>query len=492
MRRLDRIAVRRALLLAVASLPFLGAAPVRGPCDNIPPYERFQGVTAGEGLDGSQFYARYGFTPNVVELLKECSNTGAGGAPACPNVAVTPLETRVTGPQGGTNVDAKVVVVNSQGFRVDWSFSEHPDGSLGPSPLVPAQVGAEARFGSRYFFAGPGPNGIEVSATDVQWGGLGTVLRDCALSVTVQGSAPVTVPTDGTPTIVPYDASAAPSGVPVEYQVSCTFDLPADCANVPAGTPCNLVAPPFDLAGHLAVEIGPPRLGCRSDAMCDAAAPFCVSGTCRDGQEGTRCSNALDCDGSLFCSGATGRCVDGGAGDACQDDLDCPNAQGCASLTCRDGNEGDFCDSEGDCSASSPFCVQPPGQFTGFCHRGALGSSCADASDCGLGLDCLGPSFNKTCVQCASDADCASGGSCLGGVCALAPAPVCASNANCTAPEVCSFQGLGQPMRCRYDCFLTNPCTGAGETCAGDRCLECVADTDCGPGRMCLAERCVP
>jgi hypothetical protein len=217
-----------------------------------------------------------------------------------------------------------------------------------------------------------------------------------------------------------------------------------------------------------------------------------VSGTCRDGKENTLCSNALDCDAGLFCSTATGRCTDGGAGDQCLSDLDCPIAAGCAQLVCRDGNEGDYCDDENDCSANAPFCARPAGQFTGFCSRGAHGSSCADATDCGLGLDCLGPVNNKTCEQCASNADCVGGSLCLAGVCTLDAPEFCATNADCTSPEVCKFQGLGQPQRCQFDCFATNPCIGAGERCAGDRCLECVSDTDCGPGRTCLAERCVP
>lgn len=489
MRSSARSPRRRLVLLLAAILPI--TAGLRDSCGIIPTYQSVTGVKGAEDLDYSELAARRGKPPAQTTAQTSCDNAGAGGAPSCPAVG-TPVEAREAGAQDGTAVDARVSTVsNSQGFRVDWSISQTPDGSGASAALVTTTLEADARFGSRYFQSfSSAQNGIEVAAYDVKWGGAGTVLRTCTLEVTVQGQAPVIVPANGTPTLVLYDASSAPAGLPVEYALRCDVVLPNDCADVPPGTPCQLVAPPFDVAGHLAVEIGSPRRTCRSDAMCDAAAPFCVSGTCREGTEGARCNNPLDCAAGLFCGG-NGRCVDGGAGDVCQSDLDCPNAAGCAQLFCRDGNEGDYCDDASDCSAGAPFCVRPAGQFTGFCGRGALGSFCASTSDCGSGLDCLGPAFNPTCVQCTTSADCANGGFCLGGVCTSDMPELCTTNAQCTSPEVCRFQGLGQPQRCFFDCFTTNPCSGAGEICAGDRCLECVADTDCGPGRMCLAERCV-
>ncbi len=154
-------------------------------------------------------------------------------------------------------------------------------------------------------------------------------------------------------------------------------------------------------------------------------------------------------------SGALPVCVD------CDGDQDCDGGAVCAPdarcVECLDSNGAGAIDA--GCSALAPACVP----------TGALGvSGCAE---CAVTTDCQGdevcdPATNS-CVGCLSDADCTAGA--------------------CDVPA-----GLCRP--CLDDAGpggVDSGCSGAASTCqtttAGNGCVDCLVDADCGAGTVCDA-----
>jgi hypothetical protein len=176
------------------------------------------------------------------------------------------------------------------------------------------------------------------------------------------------------------------------------------------------------------------------------------------------CAQRSDCDAGLLCT--DGKCV------GCQKSRECaltevcdPVQRRCAFRACF----GDQCTSHEDC-ALGQFCVQ------GLCldpqHPLQQGNAtcavvlCGSARDCNPGQRCNGRTF-----VCEQDLGCASGDA-------------------CPANQACNVaSGLCEPA-CTAD-NATQVC-GALTPCIDGRCVQCVQDSDCGPGLTCnvAAGRC--
>jgi hypothetical protein len=168
-----------------------------------------------------------------------------------------------------------------------------------------------------------------------------------------------------------------------------------------------------------------------------------------------QCARNDDCAGGLVCR--EGACLN------CSTDGDCGRARECdpVSFTCawRDGWGGD-CDSHDDCPLGM-FCLQ------GLCQPGTLVTECGALGQCPEGMKCNRP--NRVCEEDIG----------------------CYSSADCLDDEVCNPGTLKCEPRCTEEteadvCAARERCTAEG------RCVECEADTECGPGLVCnaVAGRC--
>lgn len=140
---------------------------------------------------------------------------------------------------------------------------------------------------------------------------------------------------------------------------------------------------------------------CESDDHCAGLcriAPSTSSGTCVDGEEGSRCyEGGGDCAEGLYC--AAGVCAPGDVGDQCDDDGQCTSGI-CASGLCRAGELGSRCEDDGDCNDA--HCV------LGSCVSGSLLSPCEDTDDCEGSLSCVRNVCSDGSVgsRCSTDEDC--------------------------------------------------------------------------------------
>jgi Cys-rich repeat protein len=275
------------------------------------------------------------------------------------------------------------------------------------------------------------------------------------------------------------------------------------------------------------------QVGLQHQGPCDQ----CIPESCGDGLDNDcdglvdeDCSGSClvdsDCPASLLCM--AGSCS---AGLPCASQADCPADQQCDAGLCRpepnciaevcDGQDND-CDGQVD----EDFDLQ-----TDPDHCGQCGTQCAQDEAC-LAGDCT------LVVSCNSDADCPAGQVCVNGVCApdvceedidgdgyptidcggpdcddadasVHPdatelcdgldnncdgqidencPPVCASDADCAAGQVC-ISGL-----CWLGCLADSDCQ-ASEICFNGACrLSCAADSDCPASWHCDFNQraCVP
>lgn len=309
--------------------------------------------------------------------------------------------------------------------------------------------------------------------------------------------------------------------------LSCGGD--ADCASYGPGLSCCGGTCQTQCQGPINEDMGPPPgdagpsddMGAGDDAGGDDAGPdMNVSPT---GRACSPCQRDEDCaslgagatctpfgqQNAQFCTPA---CEPGRAGQ-------CPSGFTCvqglnqclpATFRCEPGCLTDGCPDGSVCDAESGQCSAP---------RAACGV-CARDEDCAGDLKCRAFGGRNHCLadcaggQCGDGFTCAEGtcqpvsGRCdaCGGRCAGAT-PFCVAETGscaecgdrtpCPDNKVCNLQThtceerMG-PAGCVNDVDCTN--SPDGRFCFSGECVQCLQDTDCGPGQGCdqAAWRCVP
>lgn len=173
--------------------------------------------------------------------------------------------------------------------------------------------------------------------------------------------------------------------------------------------------------------------------------------------------------------------------------------------------------------------------------RGGIGESCTRRADCSLGLGCVANVcvessvsgdqhvFGERGESCRARNDCTQGLSCIAGHCALDDLPIqvqpkqcvrvqCAEDADCCKSFVAQLScpmlkescaggdmtacaSFNNACVCSLQCS-TNTCVavrkcssdsecGAGNRCQVDKCVQCIADSDCSvSGQRCVSGAC--
>jgi hypothetical protein len=164
------------------------------------------------------------------------------------------------------------------------------------------------------------------------------------------------------------------------------------------------------------------------------------------------CTTNADCTGGLVC----GEDEDGVAACVtCATDGDCDRAQECepGSRTCvYKADWGEECDAHEDCPLGL-FCVQ------GLCQPGVVVVPCGALGQCPEGKRCNGP-----LQVCEED---------IG----------CYDSRDCPTDEVCNPGTLRCEVRCTPETQV-DVCA-PGQRCVSERCVQCAADAECGPGLTC-------
>lgn len=187
----------------------------------------------------------------------------------------------------------------------------------------------------------------------------------------------------------------------------------------------------------------PPASGCTANSECkDSSNPVCRDGVC-----GPSCRNTADCTGTDVCQ--NGKCVP-------------PATSGCTA------------DSE---------CKDPANPV---CRSGACGPRCRDTGDCTSPNVCQ----NGNCVPVGtppcSISNCPAPNQCIDGICTPSS---CLNDNGCTPPNICKNGVCVSP-----ECTANTGCSGTGQMCEGNRCLNikaCTNDTPCDPGRFCRNGTCM-
>ncbi|MFZ9886798.1 MAG: hypothetical protein ACO3JL_04775 [Myxococcota bacterium] len=226
------------------------------------------------------------------------------------------------------------------------------------------------------------------------------------------------------------------------------------------------------------------NVGC-TDGVCDVEAGYCVG-----------CLEDSHCPTGEICEGRS--CIEG-----CRDDRDCPEG-----LICDDNQQcvggcdpvNDTCPVGAHCDVATRSCVVG---CNGDDDRCLEGDVCVDEQG-GAGWRCR--------AACDNDNPCPADRTCLAGVCRDG----CQSSDDCTslAAPVCD-ETIGTPGRC-VACLVDEDCPGVSQgvtcnvparTCVapcvafsqgatpscplggvcedGIRCVECLADADCGDDAVC-------
>jgi Cys-rich repeat protein len=457
--------------------------------------------STGDILNNGDSYPGTTFTPVVWEDLTvefdeplggtlatdSCGGPSDPGGP-CPEFPL-PFVFRadsVPGAPGTFTIEARSDP-GAHGFRVDWAAATDASGSDLPA-LDLSIAGTWAANAVPSSPAGK-PSVAIIRAYEISWGAAASQ-SSCTLALHPPSGADIIVPTDGTPLRLEFNGPPFVT-IPFTLEHACTFTLPDDCSGAPPGSSCVPLDQAGQAAGAFVVELTQPFARCTSSRDCGVDSPFCVNRECTTGDEGARCQHAGHCDAGLLC-GPDFQCHRGDATDPCDAPFDCPHARDCVLARCSAGELGDSCSVDSGCAPTAPFCTIQKGAAAGQCARGGLRGSCSEDADCSGGLRCLGPLFQETCLECGSSSDCGAGEVCFAGVCSDSPRPTCSSTTDCPAGLRCTFLGIGQPQRCLYNCFTTNPCAAEAPRCEGDRCLACLVDADCALFERCDAERCVP
>lgn len=220
-----------------------------------------------------------------------------------------------------------------------------------------------------------------------------------------------------------------------------------------------------------------------------------IVASCGDDDVRRQCTTTHDCPDGTVCDPAVGQCT----GDACVTDPDCAAQdvrQRCDSSTrtCvfRDGFADD-CDALRPCDLGQ-FCSTLLGQ----CLETASAVDCTRRSQCPSGQIC--DHAASKCVAlptgCLSDLYCEPGEMCdtINATCEVVvdECTACtgsrASNADTSSDtDVCPSETHCDEATLACvpdDDTVAGPCR-TGERCVGGRCIQCVADSECGPGLFC-------
>ncbi len=168
---------------------------------------------------------------------------------------------------------------------------------------------------------------------------------------------------------------------------------------------------------------------------------------------GCPCASSSECPRSTYCSAVTLKCV---AADSCTTTAQCRNGFVCdtARATCVPPQT---CRFDGDCSAGS-YCDTARGTCT-------TSSSCTTDSQCSAQTAGFVCDFRSTCTPargCRTTTDCPSESFCIEGACRA-------------RAQVCQFD---------YQC-------GAGRQCVNNACVPlCTTDAQCGSGMRCVTGVC--
>lgn len=279
----------------------------------------------------------------------------------------------------------------------------------------------------------------------------------------------------------------------------CVSDDDCDTA---AGETCN--------DGECGTGGGNNGGNCSSDDDCGADETCSLAGQCVPDEGGNTCSTSADCGAGEYCDSATGECASGdcgvdadcdtAAGETCNTQTHtceggssdpcggCPSGQTCNTQTnqCESGSTdpcGGACPSGQHCDTASDTCVadqacdpacgtdQVCNPTTGTCEDNNCPTGSPTPQDCAND-----PVYNKFdpdgcyCAECLSDNDC-----------------------DTAAGESCNPNG--ECMNCSEQCDPSqggNACSQAGFYCVSNCCVECVGNTDCPQGDVCVDGACGP
>lgn len=216
----------------------------------------------------------------------------------------------------------------------------------------------------------------------------------------------------------------------------------------------------------------------------------------KQGKEGSRCSEAVDCDDGLTCQ--RGSCTSGpriSYVSGCDDDLDCSFPLLCQGGVCQEsGNAaGEPCDHDSDCvlmHACIEGTCKPMAEADVHSPSSAPGSVMAPPADLP--------------TMCQHDYECPGAHGCVLGFCTPTNPPdglgaLCESDADCGEDQGCymdtcqSIDGgadVGQPCSYIHDC-------NHGLVCREDACTRrhgagqaCIHAFDCEPDYECVAGDC--
>lgn len=250
-----------------------------------------------------------------------------------------------------------------------------------------------------------------------------------------------------------------------------------------------------DCAGALVCAFRRCHVECTVDRDCDPGQRCMVSDkpfhVCQLSDE-VDCSYNSECPGEQVC-GADGQCR-----DQCSSDRDCVNGQICTARTCAspaelvDGGLVDDPDS-GAPGRSCEFASQCPEPQR--CIDGRCRLECLADRDCAVGETCAASRCTPAGTTldaggaCTHHSECAVPLKCLGGTCV----PECLVDRDCEAEErclanLCVFEApVGAPPGYGAECALSSECN-PGLVCRASRCVwECVTSVDCAPSWCCAA-----
>jgi len=296
---------------------------------------------------------------------------------------------------------------------------------------------------------------------------------------------------------------SSPASVSVQTNTQTGVQVVTTC---PAGSSCTATG----RCSQTVTVVGQP---CSSYMVCQGAL-FCSNGVCSE------CSANSDCKGAHYCY--KGRCYPYALfGGTCSQNIPCMSGLPCVNvsslgLVCRecavdgDCRPGYYCSHQGRCHAYATIntgcggpgrtrCLPPAkcfgvaGAATGQCLE------CSRDSDCSTGL----PGQSRRCNTAKGTCEtlvtvgqpCGPGGAglCSTGLqCVLAYCVECTANSECGPAQYCSggrcfnFKFWGQT------CGSVGLVCGADLVCVNGQCRQCGRNGDCSQGHYCANGRCVP
>ncbi|GAB4296469.1 MAG: hypothetical protein Kow0090_11570 [Myxococcota bacterium] len=220
------------------------------------------------------------------------------------------------------------------------------------------------------------------------------------------------------------------------------------------------------------------EVNCIADDECPDG-KVCINGVC-DVKE---CDTANDCGGEKVCEG--GKCVEPTPPQNCESDDVCGEAKKCIEGFCRTPGcivDGD-CGTGFKCDTATWSCVE---------DKVGEGGACESHDKCNEGLACIESKCEKTC---ASDADCSDGLICRQvefgiSVCRESQGG-CQVDSQCQSGEKCVNGKCVVDDSCKSDADCKTPGAEYCDVTVGE-CVECVTSPNCGTGKLCENNVCVP